>query len=92
MESPLDCGMGVSAGDSAGVVAGVVCEELEEDVADDAKEELGEVLVVEVGPIVSAIVIALGVSQQAVFDPQHQVVAVEASPPQGATGALPLVS
>ncbi|KFY54367.1 hypothetical protein V497_07745 [Pseudogymnoascus sp. VKM F-4516 (FW-969)] len=92
MESPLDCVMGASVEGNIGVVAGVVCEELDEGVVEDAKEELGEVIVVEVGPIVSGILIAAGVSQQAVFDPQHQAVAVEASPPQGATGALPLVS
>lgn len=77
-------------GDDVDVVVGVVCEELEEDVEEGVGED---VLVVEVGPIVSGILIAAGVSQQVVFDcPQHQVVAADASPPQGLTGALPLVS
>lgn len=95
-ESPPDCGMGVSVGDNVGVVVGVVCEEPEEDVEEDAGEDDEEglrVLVVGVGPIVSRILIAAGVSQQLVFNcPQHQVVACSASPPQGVTGALPLVS
>jgi hypothetical protein len=80
--------MGVSVGDDAGVVVGVVFEELEED-----DEEGLRVLVVEVGPIVSGILITAGVSQQSVFDcPQHQVVACSASLSQGVTGALPLAS
>lgn len=93
VESPLACGMGVAMGDNVDVIVGMVCEELEEDieedVGEDAEEGPWEVLVVEVGPIVIGILIASGVSQQAIFDPpQHQVVAVEASP-QGLTGALP---
>lgn len=92
MEIPLACGVGVSMGDSIDVVVGAVCEELVE-VEEDAEEGLREVLVVEVGPIVSGILIAAGVLQQVVFEPpQHQVMAVEASPPQGVTGALPLAS
>ncbi|OBT67078.1 hypothetical protein VE03_04483 [Pseudogymnoascus sp. 23342-1-I1] len=92
MESPLACGTGVSIGDNVDVVVGVICEELK-DVVEDAEEGFSEALVVEVGPIVSGMLIAAWVSQQVVFDsPQHQVVAVEASPPQGVTGALPLVS
>lgn len=91
-EIPLGCGVGVSMGDNVDVVVGAACEELV-GVEEDGDEGLREVLVVEVGPIVSGILIADGVSQQVVFDPpQHQVVAVEASPPQGVTGALPLVS
>lgn len=67
-------------------------EDVEEDAGDDDEERL-RVLVVEVRPIVSGILIAARVSQQSVFDcPQHQVVACSASPPQGVTGALPLVS
>lgn len=93
VESPLACGVGVSVGDEVDVVVGVVCEELGEDVEDEVGWGVEDVLVVEVGPIVSGILIAAGVSQQDVFDcPQHQVVAVDASPPQGVTGALPLVS
>ena len=92
VESPLACGIGVSVGDNVDVVVGLVCEELEEDVEEDAEEELREVLVVEVWPIVSGILIAAVVSQQSVFAcPQHQVVAVEAFP-QGVIAALPLVS
>ncbi|OBT57578.1 hypothetical protein VE04_02809 [Pseudogymnoascus sp. 24MN13] len=96
VESPLACGMGVSVGVNIRVVVVVVCEEPGEDVEEDAGEDDEEglrVLVVEVGPIVSGILIAAEVSQQSVFDcPQHQVVACSASLSQGVTGALLLTS